>query len=165
MPPLPLRDLKKLVKKLGAGARPAQRQALETLSDLTEARNPDSLAAVAAVGAIPPLVESLLTGSPSDTQYDAAGILMDLADRAELAVTIAGAGAGAIPPLVTLGSASPADVREIAAGGGAEEPLIGIVPVQSLSLILVPSLYYWCSWCQGLRMMMPRQCSITHWEY
>jgi hypothetical protein len=35
----------------------------------------------------------------------------------------AGAGAGAIPPLVTLlGSAYPADVREIAAGGGAEEP-------------------------------------------
>jgi hypothetical protein len=117
MPPLSRRELKKLVRQLGADARPSQqRHALETIASLCI--NPtgdgihDTRAAVATAGAIVPLIQLLGAGYPADVQGRAAWALTGLA-RYDAAIVAA---AGAIPPLVQLlGAGSSADVQEGAA--------------------------------------------------
>ncbi|KAG1665048.1 hypothetical protein FOA52_003224 [Chlamydomonas sp. UWO 241] len=74
MPPLNRRDIMSLVRKLGAEARPAQQvQALDILTSLCGEGVPtmealETLAAIAAAGAIPPLAEAIA----------AAGVIPDL---------------------------------------------------------------------------------------
>ncbi|KAG1673227.1 hypothetical protein FOA52_013107 [Chlamydomonas sp. UWO 241] len=94
------RDLKNLVRNLGAASRPSQRNlALKTFKALCTDGDAASLASIAA-GAIPPLVQLLGSGSAAQVQADASSALMDLALNAEIAATIAAA--GAIPLLVQL---------------------------------------------------------------
>ncbi|KAG1665006.1 hypothetical protein FOA52_014686 [Chlamydomonas sp. UWO 241] len=81
MPPLPRRDLRNLVRKLGAECRPGQRaQALVTIATLCY--DAESLDTIAAAGAIPPLVLLLRSGSPPDVQSNAATVLSILAEIA-----------------------------------------------------------------------------------
>ncbi|KAG1667241.1 hypothetical protein FOA52_009806 [Chlamydomonas sp. UWO 241] len=115
MPPLARRDVRNLVRKLGADARPAQlRQALDTIAGLSDCGGDrGSLVAIAAAGAIPPLVQLLRAGC-SVVQLHAATSLANLALIADSQVAIADA--GAVPPLVKLlGPASSAEVQEAAA--------------------------------------------------
>jgi hypothetical protein len=105
MPPPPRRELRKLVRKLGVAARPAeQKAALSTLLQLC--RDPDSRTAVVSAGATPGLVHLLGPGFAADVHLDATMALVHLADStSEVAITTA----GAIPPLVQLlGSGSSA---------------------------------------------------------
>ncbi|KAG1672772.1 hypothetical protein FOA52_002760 [Chlamydomonas sp. UWO 241] len=113
MPPLPRRDLRNLVRKLGASARPSQQwQALFTLEQLCAGdMSPDNLAAIAAAGAIHPLVQMLTSGSQADVQSNALTALVHLVAHAGNLVAIAAA--GAIPSLVQLlGPASTLPVRQ-----------------------------------------------------
>ncbi|KAG1662680.1 hypothetical protein FOA52_014606 [Chlamydomonas sp. UWO 241] len=75
MPPLPnARDLKKLLRKLGDVSRPGQlKQALVTVDLLVREKNQDSLAAITAAGAIPPLVQLLGHGYTAEVQINAGG--------------------------------------------------------------------------------------------
>ncbi|KAG1664457.1 hypothetical protein FOA52_006303 [Chlamydomonas sp. UWO 241] len=60
MPPLPRRDLRNLVRKLGVATRPhEQKQAVYALAKLCHDGDADSRAAITAIGAIPPLVQLL----------------------------------------------------------------------------------------------------------
>ncbi|KAG1655576.1 hypothetical protein FOA52_009078 [Chlamydomonas sp. UWO 241] len=99
MPPLSRRDLRKLVRKLGVNARPGeQQQALETLAFVCRDGSPERLAALAAAGPIPELVQLLGPGFPTHVQHFASAALGRLVDIAGDALTAA----GAIPPLVQL---------------------------------------------------------------
>ncbi|KAG1665049.1 hypothetical protein FOA52_003225 [Chlamydomonas sp. UWO 241] len=68
MPTLTPKAIKNLVRKVGAGSRPGQqKQALQTIMSLTSEGFPtmetkETLAAIAATGAIPPLVWMLRPG-------------------------------------------------------------------------------------------------------
>ncbi|KAG1674862.1 hypothetical protein FOA52_015252 [Chlamydomonas sp. UWO 241] len=82
MPPttLPSRDLRNLVRKLGASARPSQqRAALEVIGQLCEEGYDDDLVVIAAAGAITPLVQLLGAGTSTDMQEEAASALWELA--------------------------------------------------------------------------------------
>jgi hypothetical protein len=71
MAPLSRRELKKLVRQLGADARPSQqRHALDTIVSLCITGNgeQDTRAAVAAAGAIVPLIQLLGAGYPAEVQ-------------------------------------------------------------------------------------------------
>jgi hypothetical protein len=114
MPPLARRDVRNLVRKLGANARPSQqRQALDLIVGLSFDGDSDSLVAIAAAGAIPQLVQLLGPGSTHDLQQGAAAALTNLGYQNDVNKA-AIASAGAIPPLVQLRSGSPADVQEAA---------------------------------------------------
>ncbi|KAG1680550.1 hypothetical protein FOA52_014997 [Chlamydomonas sp. UWO 241] len=122
MPPLARRDVKSLVRKLGADARPSQQQqALNTIMKLSICDGDrDSLVAIAAAGAIPPLVQLLGgLGSSAGKQGHAAVALGNLAMTAENAGIIAAA--GAVPPLVHM--LGPRNVAVIVAAG-AIPPLV-----------------------------------------
>ncbi|KAG1679476.1 hypothetical protein FOA52_011075 [Chlamydomonas sp. UWO 241] len=116
MPPLSRRELKKLVRQLGADARPGQlRHALETIASLCLPgdTNHDALAAIAACGAIPPLIQLLGPGYSAGVQSNAAWVIAGLTS-CDAAIIAA---AGAIPPLVQLlGAGYPANVHQMAAG-------------------------------------------------
>ncbi|KAG1669244.1 hypothetical protein FOA52_003281 [Chlamydomonas sp. UWO 241] len=106
MPPCPSqRDLRKLVRKLDEDARPGeQRQALATITELS--RDPDSMAAMAAAGAIPGLAQLMATSSRDGVGALASGALMGVFKCPSR-----------IPHLVQLlGPENPVCIREIAAG-------------------------------------------------
>ncbi|KAG1656174.1 hypothetical protein FOA52_008713 [Chlamydomonas sp. UWO 241] len=96
------RDLRKLVRKLVVSARPEREQSLLVLLFLSsgEDQDTDYNAAIAAAGAIPPLVQLMGPSLPADVQEKAAGILTNIAQNEDTVVAIAAA--GAIPPLVQL---------------------------------------------------------------
>jgi hypothetical protein len=97
MPPPPRRKLsfRKLVRKLGAAARPVQKTALAGLTQLC--RDPSNLVAIAAAGPIPDVVLLLGPGYPDSVHQDAARALAHLSAHDDNKVTITAA--GAIPPL------------------------------------------------------------------
>ncbi|KAG1672852.1 hypothetical protein FOA52_004656 [Chlamydomonas sp. UWO 241] len=67
MPPLPRRDLRNLVRKLGVNARPSQQvQSLAAIALLCRDGGADSRTAIASAGAIPPMVQLLGVDSPAD---------------------------------------------------------------------------------------------------
>ncbi|KAG1664287.1 hypothetical protein FOA52_009790 [Chlamydomonas sp. UWO 241] len=113
-PPVDRRDLRTLVRKIGASARPSQqREALTTLMHLVGANVDvaDLLSAVAAAGAIPPLVKLLDPGADAGMHEMATVALVPLLQSAEDC-------AAAMPPLVQLlGRGSPDKVQSVAAAG------------------------------------------------
>jgi hypothetical protein len=114
MPPLARRDVRNIVRKLGAGARPSQQmEAAKMIAGLAD--DGAATAAIVSAGAIPPLVQLLGPGASSaEVPYYAAASLSNLAQTAELAATIAAA--GAVPLLVQLlGPGSTAEVQRNAA--------------------------------------------------
>ncbi|KAG1680569.1 hypothetical protein FOA52_015016 [Chlamydomonas sp. UWO 241] len=117
MPPLARCDVRNLVRKLGADARPSQqRAALATIAGLSTAcdGDRDSLRVIGAAGAIPPLVLLLGPGSSDPVHTCASAALANLAYAAENAAIVAAA--GAIPPLVLmLGPGSSAVIQKNAA--------------------------------------------------
>jgi hypothetical protein len=115
MPPLPKRNLWKLVRKLGANTEPGERaEALAVIVEGCKRLHGDFRVAIVAVGAIPLLVHLLGPGSSAKVQRDAARTLVLLARDDESGIGIAAA--GAIPPLVRLlGPASSAEVQQYAA--------------------------------------------------
>ncbi|KAG1656678.1 hypothetical protein FOA52_016022 [Chlamydomonas sp. UWO 241] len=117
MSPLPRRDLRNLVRKLGADSRPSQkRQALATILSLCHIGDVDRHSDIVAAGAIPALVHLLGHGSPAEVQESAAEVLGTLADYAGNTIAVAIADAGAIPLLVQLlGPDSPDVVHETTA--------------------------------------------------
>ncbi|KAG1658971.1 hypothetical protein FOA52_004387 [Chlamydomonas sp. UWO 241] len=102
MPFLARRDVRSLVRKLGAHARPSQqKEALFTIAGLSVfGGDSDTLVAIASAGAIPPLVQLLGPGSSAEVREDAAAALCNLAQHHDNQVAIAAA--GAIPLLVQL---------------------------------------------------------------
>jgi hypothetical protein len=79
MPPLSQSEIQDVVRKLGGNPR-ERKQAVVTMHELCcdSWSNPDNLAAIAAAGAIPPLVQLLGPGSPAGVQQAAAGALTNL---------------------------------------------------------------------------------------
>ncbi|KAG1670965.1 hypothetical protein FOA52_011400 [Chlamydomonas sp. UWO 241] len=99
MPPPSRRDLKNLVGKLGANARPGQRMtALTTLQALC--REPENVAAIAAAGAISPLLQLLAMGpgAAASVLESDSEVLLGLCHDAGIARIVAAA--GAFPTLV-----------------------------------------------------------------
>ncbi|KAG1675573.1 hypothetical protein FOA52_014161 [Chlamydomonas sp. UWO 241] len=96
MPPLARRDVRNLVRKLDASACPSQQnEALTTITELSNCPGDlNSLAAIAAAGAIPPLVQLLVARSSTDVQWNAAAALGNLATKNRDAIAAAGASAG-----------------------------------------------------------------------
>jgi hypothetical protein len=115
----PRRDVRKLVRKLGVGARPTEvKDALRAISTLVIHLDPDCLSAVLDAGAIPHLV-SLLGHSQADVQQLASGTLGVLLAFAESTGWSTGAAhaADTIPILVQLlGAGSLPIVHEHASG-------------------------------------------------
>jgi hypothetical protein len=96
MPPRELarRDVRNLVRRLGAEARPSQQSlALEALMQQLASGQPDIAAMIAAAGGVPPLVQMLGPGFHGEVQRMAASALISLGQTADTAVTIVAAGA------------------------------------------------------------------------
>ncbi|KAG1658964.1 hypothetical protein FOA52_004380 [Chlamydomonas sp. UWO 241] len=93
MPPLARRDVRSLVRKLGAHARPAQqRDALDTIAGLSICDGDSgTLVAITAAGAIPPVVLLLGPGSSAEVREVAAAALSKLAQHHDNQVAIAAA--------------------------------------------------------------------------
>jgi hypothetical protein len=130
IPPLTRKDIKSLVRKLGADARPSQQKtALSTILALQSQANVphhtlsgaipppamDTLAAIAAAGAIPKLAQLLGPGSSADLQANAAGALSNLGRHAGNADAVKAS--GIIPRLVQLLGRGSHKVQEEAAAG------------------------------------------------
>jgi vacuolar protein 8 len=115
MTPLPRRDVKALVRQLGADSRPAQKaQALATLRSLCAAGNAETWTSITAAGAVPSLVRLLRSGAAISERVSAMQTLEFLSEISEHTSEIAEA--GAIPLLVQLlGPDTAAHIQESAA--------------------------------------------------
>ncbi|KAG1656502.1 hypothetical protein FOA52_012502 [Chlamydomonas sp. UWO 241] len=109
MPPPPRRELRELVRKLGAASRSEeQKMALQSICSLCfdgeedKRGDADSMAAIAAAGAIPPLVQLLRQDSPALVKQYATNVLMGIAARAARETLAAFTAAGAFAPLVQM---------------------------------------------------------------
>jgi hypothetical protein len=101
MPPLSQPDLRRLVRQISVDTRRVEQlQAIQGIMDILSTEDLASMHAVAAAGAIPPLVRLLGAGTPDAARMNAAVVLMFLAKNSGIAASIAAA--GAIPLLVLL---------------------------------------------------------------
>jgi hypothetical protein len=99
MPPLSQPDLRRLVRQISVDTRRVEQlQAIQGIMDILSTEDLASMHAVAAAGAIPPLVRLLGDGTPDAARMNAV-VLMFLAKNSGIAASIA---AGAIPLLVLL---------------------------------------------------------------
>ncbi|KAG1661173.1 hypothetical protein FOA52_002625 [Chlamydomonas sp. UWO 241] len=84
MPPLARRDVRSLVRKLGANAHTSQqKEALAMIGGLSLSDDQDILAAIASAGAIPPLVQLLGASFSDEVPEAAAAAMSNLAEHAD----------------------------------------------------------------------------------
>ncbi|KAG1658547.1 hypothetical protein FOA52_004574 [Chlamydomonas sp. UWO 241] len=114
MPPLALRDLRNLVRNLGATARPSQQRVpLMQIVDVIRKGGDDSLRAIAGAGAVPALVALLRFESGVLVHGMAAAALLHLPPVAGPTIVAA----GAIPLLVQLLGPGPPPAAQWEAAG------------------------------------------------